>query len=335
MTVESPQTKSAAGRKIWWLTIVVLVAVALYSSIWFYSASKLQAGLSAFLEERKAAGLNGECVEGDVRGFPFRIGYFCKAVRIDDSRRATSVSFGELRTAAQIYQPGHAIIELDGPAEIRTAQGPSVAANWDLLKASVVATTTGLDRTSLVYDKMAGTLLTPELTGALAFSADHGETHIRQNGADLDAALSVDNLDLKLEGTSLLRPVNSKADITIFDRADWLAGNAANPSLRNSRGQLRNAEVDLGDGMLLTVSGPFSVSADGLISGELDLGMKNISAWRTALSTSFPQATNMIDNAANMLTALGGGENDTSLKLSMRDGAAYIAFIKLGELPRL
>lgn len=336
MTINAAPAKRSVSRKIWWLAITIVLVIAAYTAAWFYAAGRLQQGLTMFLEEGKASGVSGECVNSEVRGYPFRIGYFCESVRIDDSRVAASATFGALRTAAQIYRPGHYVLELDGPLEMRATPGMSVTANWELLHSSVVNASSGLERTSLTYDKLSGKAVAPELPGTLSFAADHGEVHLRQNGPDLDVALSGDALTLSVEGlASLPRPLDSSLDLTLYDRADLLERNAPQTGIRNSRGELRTASIDLGEGMIVDLSGPFSVNAEGLISGEINVSLKNVSAWEQTLSTSFPEASSLIGNVANMLKALSNGGNDASVKLNLRDGMAFLAFIPLGELPRL
>ncbi|MBP1858916.1 DUF2125 domain-containing protein [Rhizobium herbae] len=335
------------SRKIRRLAIGIVLFLAVYCGAWFFAADQIQSRLSAFLTERQATGSSAQCGGMDVRGFPFRIGLFCDTVRLDDTAQGASATFGALRSAAQIYQPGHAVIELDGPAEIRVSPGLSISADWALMHASIQATLSGLDRTSMTYDRLTGTSVLPAVeedaaagaTHKLAFSAAHGEAHFRQNGPDLDAALSVDQFDAKLDNDlSLLPPVNASADMTIVDRAALMqAGGLKSGALRNSKGEMRNLTLDLGGGMVTTASGPFSVDDQGLISGEFRVSMKNIEGWRQNLVKVFTDkdGTAMVNNIANMLTALADGKNEASVKLNVRDGIAFLAFFPIGELPRI
>ncbi|MNL61441.1 hypothetical protein D3C87_1853620 [compost metagenome] len=93
--------------------------------------------------------------------------------------------------------------------------------------------------------------------------------------------------------------------------------------------------LDLGSGMNARLSGPFSVSDQGLISGEFSLTMTNIDAWRENLVTLIPDDANLVNNTANMLKALANGKNEATVKLNVRDGTAFLAFIPIGVLPTL
>ncbi|MCA1492529.1 DUF2125 domain-containing protein [Sinorhizobium alkalisoli] len=337
MTMTEVDKGSRAGRKLLWLAAGVVLVTSLYSGGWFLAADQIEKRLPAYLAEKRKAGLGAECGDMEVRGFPFRIGLFCEKVRLDDARYGASASFGALRSAAQVYQPGRAVIELDGPAEIRVSPGVSISADWTLLHASLAATLTGVDRTSLAYDNLTGAVRSPLSAKGLNFGANHGELHLRQNGDDLDAALSVDKLDLRPEdGQSLARPADIAADFTLTGKADWLLGASLSPhALRGTAGELRQLALDLGDGMSAKLSGPFSVNEQGLISGEFSLTLMGIGAWRDSLSKAVPEETDLINNVANMLTALAGGKDKATVKLNVRDGTAFLAFVPLGVLPAL
>lgn len=337
MTMTEAANGSPAGRKFIWLAAGIVLVAGLYSGGWFLAADQIEKRLPAYLSEKRAAGLGGECTDMEVRGFPFRIGLFCDKVRLDDTRRGASASFGALRTAAQVYQPGRAVIELDGPAEIRVSPGISISADWTLLHASLAATLSGVDRTSLAYDNLTGTVRSPPAGKGLGFGASHGEMHLRQSGDDLDAALSVEKLDLRAEdGPSLAPPANIAADVTVAGKAEWLRGGSLSPHmLRGTKGELRELTLDAGDGTSARLSGPFSVSDKGLVSGEFSLTLVNIDAWRENLVKVVPEEADVINNVANMLAALAGGKDEATVKLNVRDGTAFLAFVPIGVLPPL
>ncbi|MDX0666073.1 DUF2125 domain-containing protein [Sinorhizobium medicae] len=337
MTVTAVAKPSPAGRKFFWLATGIVLVSGLYSAGWFLAADQIRERLTAFLTERQAIGFSGECGAMEVRGFPFRLGLFCDKVRLDDTRRGASASFGALRSAAQVYQPGRAVLELDGPAEIRVSPGFTVSADWTLLRASVAASFSGVDRTSIAYDNLTGTARAP-LTGAgLGFGASHGELHLRQNEGDLDAALSIEGLDLRPdEGPSLAAPADVSMDLTVAEKAEWLqSAHVAPHMLRGSKGELRQLTLDAGSGMTAKLTGPFSVNDQGLISGEFSLTLANIDAWRENIVKIAPDEKDLIDNVANMLKALAGGKNEATVKLNVRDGTAFLAFVPIGMLPTL
>jgi hypothetical protein len=330
---------SGTTRKFRRLTIAVIAVAIVYSAVWFIAAQQIESRLQAFFDSGRANGFSADCSDMDVRGFPFRIGVFCNRVQLDDNTLAASASFGELRSAAQVYRPGHGVLELDGPAEIRVSPDLTVSADWSLLHASVNAGFSGLNRLSLAYDRMKATAMLPLTGDRLDLAANHGETHLRRNGADLDVAANVEALDLRPDsGESLLPPLAAAVDLTLVDRADLVEMKPVSPHfLRGSRGELRNLTLDFGNGMVGTASGPFSVDDEGLISGTFKVTIREIANLRPILVRAFPdeQAVANINNTANMLRALNGGGNEATVTIDVRDGNASLAFFPLGELPAL
>ena len=125
-------------------------------------------------------------------------------------------------------------------------------------------------------------------------------------------------------------------DMTLVDRAHLMeTGRLTRQALRDSKGELRKLALDLGEGMVATASGPFSIDAEGLISGEFEVTMTNVEAWRRNLANAFPEAEETIDNIAGMLAVLANGRNEATVKLNVRDGTAFLAFIPVGVLPRI
>jgi hypothetical protein len=189
----------------------------------------------------------------------------------------------------------------------------------------------------VAYDNLTGTARSPLTGEGLGFGASHGELHLRQNDGNLDAALSIEKLDLRPDqGPSLAAPADVAMDLTVVDKAEWLQAGALPPHmLRGTRGELRQLTLDAGSGMSAKLTGPFSVNDQGLISGEFSLTLANIDAWRENFVKIAPDETDLIDNVANMLKALAGGKNEATVKLNVRDGTAFLAFVPIGMLPAL
>ena len=182
MASSSQTGASGVSRKYVRLAIAVVLAIALYTGGWFYAASWLKDRLTAQLSASAQGLHSASCGNLDVRGFPFRIGVFCDSVAIDDRPSGLSATFGALRSAAQVYRPGHAVLELDGPAQVRMTPDLVFNVDWDLLRASVVAWTDGLDRASVAYDGLKGKLNVPSRALSIGIAATHGEKHIRRSG---------------------------------------------------------------------------------------------------------------------------------------------------------
>ncbi|MBU2327698.1 MAG: DUF2125 domain-containing protein, partial [Alphaproteobacteria bacterium] len=98
---------------------------------------------------------------------------------------------------------------------------------------------------------------------------------------------------------------------------------------------IRRMVVDLGEGRVLTLSGPSEVGEDGLISGRIKVEVEQVRAWRDAMKTAYPEEADMIDNVANVLRALAFGRDNSEAEITIQNGVAALGFIPLGQIPPL
>ncbi len=333
MASSSHAGTSGVTRKLVRLAVAVVLVVALYTGGWFYAASWLKDTLDRQLTASVKGMHSASCSNLSVRGFPFRIGLFCDAVGIDDRPAGLSATFGALRSAAQVYRPGHAVVELDGPAQVRVTPDLVFDANWDLMRASGTAWTNGLDRASVAYDGLKGRLNVPSEAVSLGVTAAHGEKHIRQSGGALDVAASFDALSLDL-GDRVLPPLDVAADMTIADAATWISaeGPPAGAPL-GANVELRRLSLDLGDGKVASLSGPLRVGDDGYLSGTLDLDIAGITVWRDRISEAFPEIAETATQVAQVIEGLSKGGDRAVVKLNVQEGTVYLGLFPIAFIP--
>ena len=162
--------------------------------------------------------------------------------------------------------------------------------------------------------------------------------HLRQNGQDLDAALLLQNARTTAEGLpELLPPMTATVDVTLAGRAGLIDGTDPNGiALYGTQGEMRTLSADLGEGRVITVTGPFSIDEEGYLSGRLKLQVEQIDAWRNSLALAFPEIAPALQTVAGMLSALNGGGQNASIDLTVNRGKVFAGgFIPLGEIPRL
>ncbi|CAN7513580.1 DUF2125 domain-containing protein [Neorhizobium tomejilense] len=328
-------SRTGVSGKLWLLASGVVLVIALYTAGWFYGASVLKERTLSLLGSQEKRGISAECTDADYRGYPFRIGLFCSKVSVDDRANGISAMFGSLRSAAQVYNPGHIVWELDSPIEIRTGHGLSVSTTWENFQSSLTTRFRGVERTSTVVENARTNILSSATGQAFNISAGHTEIHLRQNGTDLDAAMTLQNTDVVMKDLPQLLPrFTANLDLTLTGRAGMIDGSDPNGTvLYGTEGRMRSVSADLGDGKLITVSGPFSFDEQGYLSGKLKLRIEQIDAWRDSLSQAFPQIAPTLKTAANMLSALGRGKS-ASLDLTINRGKVFAGgFIQIGEIP--
>jgi hypothetical protein len=328
-------SRTGISRKLWILASGVILVIALYTAGWFYAASLLRENTLALLGKQTDAGVSATCENADYRGYPFRIGLFCSKVTVDDNVNGISGSFGALRSAAQVYAPTHIVWELDAPSEVRTSHGLTVSTTWQSLQSSLITKLKGVERASMVLEKSKTNITSSAIGQSFDIAADHSEVHLRQNGSDLDAAIQLTNATTTAQGLpQLLPPTNASINVMLAGRAGILDGSDQNGlAMQGSEGELREFKVDLGEGQVLTLAGPFSFDDKGRMSGKLKLRVEKIEAWQESLDQAFPDLAPTIETAANMLAALGGG-SDASIDITIRRGKVLAGgLIPIGEIP--
>lgn len=327
-------SQSRGSRKFWLLGGGIVLVIALYTGAWFYAASQLKDTVLRALAPRDTAGVSSECTDMDVRGFPFRIGLFCSKVDVDDNVNGVSASFGALRSAAQVYAPGHIVWELDSPTEIRTAHGLSINAEWEKLQSSLVTKFRGIDRSSTVIDGLKAIAVSSQTGQTIDFNAAHTEIHLRQNGADLDGAISLTDANTSIKDWPQLLPkLSASIDVTLAGKAGLVDGSDRR-GLYGSSGELRKVVADIGDGKVMTLTGPFSFDDEGYLSGKFKLEIQELGQWRNIIKQTFPDMAKTVDTASKLLKALAGGGDTVSVDLVVARGNATVGgFIPLGSIP--
>ncbi|MBX5014231.1 DUF2125 domain-containing protein [Rhizobium lentis] len=330
----SGSSQTGSGKKFWLLGGGVLLVIALYTAAWFYAASALKTTVLKAIAPGNQAGVRGECADIEFRGYPFRIGLFCSKIDVDDNVNGVSATFGALRSAAQVYAPGHIMWELDSPAEIRTGNGFSISAQWANLQSSLATRLKGIDRSSTVIEGLKATAVS-SLTGqTISFDAAHTEIHLRQNGTDLDGAISVQDANTAIKDWPQIFPkLSASIDLTVAGKAGLIDGSDPN-GLNGSAGELRRIVADIGDGKVMTLTGPFSFDEQGFLSGKFKLEIERLGPWGDSLKQAFPDIASTVNTATKMLKALAGGSDKVSVDLIVDHGDATVSgFIPLGKIP--
>lgn len=327
-------SQSGTARKILWLGLAIVVAIGLYTAGWFYAANKLKETVLNAIAPTEAASVSGECGDIAFRGYPFRIGLFCSKVNVDDKENGVSASFGQLRSAAQVYDPGHIVWELDSPAEIRTGHGLTVSAEWQNLQSSLTTKLKGIDRTSLVIEDLKANAVSSVTGQTIDFDAAKTEMHLRQNGADLDGAITVtDAATVIKDWPQILPRLSAIADVTLAGKAGMIDG-SDETGLYGASGELRRVLADIGEGRTMRISGPFSFDNEGYLSGQFKVEIEKLGAWSDNAKQAFPQLQSTIDTARKLLGALAGGGDRASVDVVVDRGRATISgFIPLGKIP--
>ncbi|MGF0539659.1 DUF2125 domain-containing protein [Agrobacterium sp. ES01] len=334
MAMPDRSKKTTASRKVFRLSLAVLVALLLYSGGWYWAATALDGRLAKIFGTKDTDRANVECADRQLRGFPFRIGLFCTSIAIDDHRNGISASFGNFRSAAQVYNPGKIVWELDGPGQVRSTAGYGLSLQWEKLRSSVVSAIAGIDRSSLEVENLSAALTTTQSAPTLDMAVSHLESHIRQDDGNLDYAATVRDVQLSSRESKIELPkFSATLEATLDGQASLLNFGGANLSnLYGLQGNLTRLVADLGDGRMVTLSGPISIGDTGLLSGKIHVEVENITGLASETKLVWPDAANDIDNAMRMLSALMGG-NKGNVDLRIDNGAIFLGLFPIGKIP--
>ena len=342
--------KQRSGRA-WAFRIVALFVIIGglgfgWNYAWHRAAEIVDTETTRLIEQSNDAGREIECAGRRVEGFPFRVGIFCDSLSLYAERNAMSVKSGALRSAAQFYKPGLVVAELDGPLTADLPGAGNYLARWDSLRASVNVSLSGLRRVSVVANKL-NLAESDAAISPLSANAESIELHLRpakeagHEGA-VDLALLADNLTVSGAGLTPLPAIALGADLRLdgmksqlqpgFDLMRHLRANGVS-------GQIRRAQLLPIKGGGITVTGPFDIGRDGILSAKLDVTVNDTGAIAAFLGKMFPDQEELWTRLRQAVTLLAAadstGSNGRSFSLSIDHGAVAIGFIPLGEIKPL
>ena len=341
MTKANSATESVISRKVLRLALFILLGIAVYSVGWYFAAEFIRKQIIAFMSGENPSAVVASCEDTTLGGYPFRFRLNCASVTIEDHHQGVSTSFGALRAAAQVYAPGHIIWELDGPSVTRSSLGFTSTVDWSSLQSSLVLATEGVDRSSVEVKDVTATVTAPASPGPVRLTAPHFESHVRRQEGNLDFASLIRDAQITLgspDAGNLLElpPLSSSIDVTLTGKGALLdPREAPKQRLYGTTGQIRRFVTDLGEGRVMTISGPIAVGEDGLVSGQLNIEIEGLEGWATTAKQLYPEQGETIDDAMKVLAILFGGQNNGNAQLTIREGRVSLGLIPLGRLPPL
>jgi hypothetical protein len=320
------RTGSRFGRRITWLAVAIVLAVGGYIAGWFYMARALETRIATTLTELNGGGVRAFCEEPEARGFPFRIGLFCKSVFYENMRDGVSVRAGALRSAANVYQPFRVLSELEGPAGIMLPFTVPLEARWESLRASGRLARPLPERVSVEGRTIE--LLDEEGSADPLATLGAMQIHARRQQQDLELAVSFANLALGDEVVPDVPPLEGRARVTVADGVALLEERVR--SLNGRSAKIEEMVVGVvGARAGLTVSGPVSIADDGRIDAELSVSIDDPASVARIMAEIFPDERSTIMTAANAI----GGLGNAPIQVRVVRGRVFVGFIPVGTIP--
>lgn len=162
--------------------LLALIAAG-WSGIWGFARSKVDQELDAGIAREARAGRNWTCRERSVGGYPFRIEVRCASLTLTSSRWGDEIKIdaGPAVAVAQVWTPGHIILQMTGPMLANLPQGRKAALDWKELAASLHLSGLAFERFSLVLGEPVLTVAEPGQAAAETWRAAGAEAHLRPN----------------------------------------------------------------------------------------------------------------------------------------------------------
>ncbi len=327
------------ARRIKWLGVAIGFFVIAYTAAWFLAAHEAEKRMDLELAKVNAGDTKITCDNRQVKGYPFRFGLFCDGETFIDVVKGVSISSGALRTAAQVFNPWHAIAELDGPAKVTIPGVPAITANWSLLHSSVRVDQPVPERVSIEANDLDVAINESDAEPQQALTATYAAGHMRTEGKDVSFAGEVDGMviDPAITPNRTIPEFAASYDVLL---KNGLAIAAAKPlniktALRGQSGELRSMSLIFKDGGAVSVTGPLKLSAQGLLDGDIKLTFIDAAKLGMALGQAMPEAAKIITNTLTAASLGAGADKEASLTLTIRGGKVSAGFFPIATIPPL
>ena len=342
---KSPNKNNLMRRRLLYvfLTLVVLIAGSVFG--WDYLAEKLESGLNKQVKKLAIQGKTLKCDNQRIEGFPFRVGLFCDEIFFEEPSKGIMFKAGKVRSAAQFYQPGFMIGEVDSPAQLSLPNTGGIDLQWKLAQTSSRISLAGVRRVSLNLENLVArkTNNNPQRIPDVYLSSLG--LHIRAAGddiasADAEVAIDLKSIQIKNLSEQLFPTTHFSADGVISGMNQTLKKGEDIEKWIREKGlkiQLHKLEFALADGGTFSASGPVRVNQSGLVSGKLDVKVVGIDNFVRILANHIPKLDEnaKLIQAASMLFSQGAKNKTLRLQLDIRNGNISAGFIQLGVIPPL
>ncbi|MHA6642567.1 DUF2125 domain-containing protein [Mesorhizobium sp. A623] len=321
--------KKPKKRRFLWLALIVIVLFGAYSAGWFYYADRVRGEVGSVIAAVNAAGANADCANLIVSGYPLRFVVSCDNMAYEDDTRKIAASTGRIDAVAQLFRPLSPAADIVGPLRTSAPGMTPLWLDWDKMRVVANLSLSATPGVSLQGEGVSGQTDPQDDTDPVQlFSAAKAEAKLRPSGPDVNAGFSFNDLQVDAEAIDgrVLPPLDATGFATVKNGVALLASQS-----RSLRGQAIDiVQLDLSSGTAgISVSGPISVDADGLIDASLMIKLQDPNATATILATAIPEQQRKIQQGFAALSLLG---NEPAMPLKIVKGKASLGFIPLGQI---
>lgn len=371
-----PDPVGAQRRRRWPFVaaFAALIALAaLWTGLWYISASMADHALIGWVEREAAAGRVYACAAQSIGGFPLSIHANCAdaTAEIRNSAPPYAVAAKEINFVAEVYNPTRLIGDLTGPLTLAPlGQSPSLTANWTRARIIVSGVPPNPDEVSIEL----GAPHVDRINGDTMFKAKHADLRGRitagspQDHPVIEMTLHLSEAAAPTFNTLLAEPTEAEVDAIVRGFSDlspkpW-AERFREMQAAGGGIDIKSLHIVQADAIIVG-NGTLSIGTNGKLNGLIRVaiaglehlvprigidrmigqGLDQLSGGNGGLDRLVPglgetlRATanaTVIDNLKKMgqPTSIG---NQPAIVLPLRftDGAIYLGMLRLGEAPPL
>jgi len=325
----SDERRPKSRRGLFWLMAFIVVLFALYSGGWFYLADKVRTETDKAVATLNKSGIEAGCANLQVSGYPLSFTVSCDNLAYEDDAKNIAASAGSFNAVAQITQPLSPVADLRGPLRTSVPGMVPLWIDWDNLQAKVNLSWPLPQRIALQAEGLSGQTDPADDTDPVElFSSGRAAGQLQQNGQDVDYAGSFTDLEIDADaiGGRVLPALDASGDATLKNGVALIGTQVK--SLRGQSLEIRNLDLSSGTARV-TVSGPLSVDAEGLVDADLMIRIKDPKAVASILAGAIPEQKDAIEQGFAALAMLG---KEPSMPLKVIKGKASLGFIPLGKI---
>ena len=281
-------------RRLVTFGLLLVVLAALWSGGWFALAAWAEDRVSSVLADAARRGVDVECGERRMVGFPFALKVACDDTAVSERSSGSQAQLEGLTGGASVFAPMTAQIDLASPARVESPLFTDPATfQWDDTEIDVGMGMNGPKSVSFDAANFAADLPLADLPDAkLQASAAEGTLSPTVDGGT-DASLAFTGLGLSAGGTTL-PPFNGTATAHLSAPPRALLSGRAGLQAPLSARAIRVA-LTSGEGRL-EAEGDISIDAEGIIDGALTLRVAGSEAL-AAYIAQLPEDRRQLGNA--------------------------------------
>ncbi|MET3519205.1 DUF2125 domain-containing protein [Mesorhizobium abyssinicae] len=316
-------------RRLFWLAAFIAVLFALYSAGWFYLADRVRTEADKAVASLNVNGIEAGCANLTVSGYPLSFAISCDTLAYEDDARNVAASTGSFNAVAEITQPLSPVADLRGPLRTSMPGMTPLWIDWDKLRADAKLSWPLPRRVALKAEGLSGQTDPADNSDPVElFYAGKAAGQLQPNGLDIGYVGSFNDLEIDADaiGGRVLPPLDGSGEATLKNGVALIR--TQSKSLRGQSVDIAKLDLSSGEARI-TVSGPLSVDAEGLIDAELTIKLRDPKAVAAILGGAIPERKSEIEQGFAGLAMLG---NEPSMPLRIVKGKASLGFIPLGKI---